>query len=132
MRRKLIVLLATALMTVGIALPAPATTARDFAGVWTSTDAVDGSSQFMLVAPRDADDTRVVLFDRGASGACGDVSIPAIAIGPGVVSGDDMIVDFQVRCLDGSPPFTVTITFTLHPDGTLTDTGSPGTVWTHR
>ena len=131
MRRKLTVLLAAAMMTLGVALPAPAATSSDFAGLWTSTDAADGSQQLMLIVPRGETDTRVILFDRNATVACGD-GIAAIAHGRGEVSGDEMIVEFRIRCLGRAPSTSATITFTLLSDGTLTDNGSPGTIWNQR
>ena len=129
MRRRVIALLATGLMTVGIALPAPAATGFDFAGQWTSTDAADGSNQLLRLVAQGPNGVRAVLFDDGGSIACGSVDIPVIATGEGDVSGDDLPIDYQVKCLDGTPASTATVVYTLQPDGTLTE-NITATVWT--
>jgi len=129
MRRKVIALLATGLMTVGIALPAPAATGSDFAGQWTSTDAADGSNQLLRLVAQGPNGVRATLFDDGGSIACGSVDIPVIAIGEGDVSGDDLTIDYRVKCLDGTPASTATVVYTLQPDGTLTE-NITATVWT--
>jgi hypothetical protein len=129
MRRKVIALLATGLMTVGIALPAPAATGSDFAGQWISTDAADGSNQLLRLVAQGPNGVKATLFDDGGSIACGDVTIPVIAIGEGDVSGDDLTIDYRVKCLDGTPASTATVVYTLQPDGTLTE-NITATVWT--
>jgi hypothetical protein len=129
MRRRIVVLFLTALMVMGLALPAPAATASDFGGVWTSTDAADGSDQVLLLIPRGrSGSVGAILFDDGGSIACGDVTVPVIGIGQGTVSGDDLTVGFRLKCLDGSPSSTATVVYTLQPDGTMTE-NLTATVW---
>lgn len=128
MRRKAIALLATGLMTVGIALPAPAATGSDFAGQWTSTDAADGSNQVLRLVAQGPNGVRAILFDDGGSIACGSVDIPVIGIGEGAVSGEDLTVEYRVKCLNDTPAATATVVYTLQPDGTLTE-NITATVW---
>lgn len=72
---------------------------------------------------------RAILFDDGGSIACGSVDIPVIGIGEGVVSGEDLTVEYRVKCLNGTPAATATVVYTLQPDGTLTE-NITATVWT--
>ena len=97
-----------------------------FVGVWTSVDAVDGSDQ--IVAFGGSGDTRrITLRDTDATEACATGG-PAVVRGTGTVVGDTLSGDLLVHCADGSPSFTVEVTFT-HSAGTLDD--GFGTTW-HR
>jgi hypothetical protein len=98
--------------------------------VWTSTDAVDGSSQALIVVPTGAQRARVILIDAGASVCGGSPLTPALGTGRGAVSGEEMTVTYRLICLNGSPSSTPTVVYTLQPDDTLTEDVS-ATVWSH-
>lgn len=91
-----------------------------FTGHWEGTDPVDGSS--IAVSIGGGPEPSVTLRDDDATMAC-ETGGRAIVRGAGLVEGDTLFVEaFTVRCADGTPPFTVTATFTHDPvTGTLTD-----------
>ncbi len=76
-----------------------------------------------------ANGVRAILFDDGGSIACGSVDIPVIGIGEGTVTGDDLTIDYRVKCLNGTPAAPTTVVSTLQPDGTLTE-NITASVWT--
>lgn len=67
-------------------------------------------------------DTReVTLTDDNATVAC-ETGGQATARGTGTVDGNEIEAVLTLRCADGTPPLTATVTFTYDPDSdTLTD-----------
>jgi hypothetical protein len=123
--RRLLKLTAGVLLTLAILVPsttAGAATTTDFAGVWTSVDAVDGSDQVMVITRG----LTIVLFDTSATVCDG---APAIVTGRGTISGDDLNVTLRAVCLGGGGVTVAEATFTYDADSdTLTD-NLGGTVW---
>ncbi len=104
---------------------AMATTPSDVDGLWSSVD-VDGSHQLMVVV-QNGPGFEAVLLDDYAS-MCGGG--PALAVGPGTLSGDTLSVHFTVFCTNHHALAPVTDNFAFDAaTTTLTDSGAA--VW-HR
>jgi hypothetical protein len=121
MKRRLAILVVLLGLAAVVALPAQAATVADFRGIWTSTDAVDGSNQVMIIG----NSLRIVLIDDSAT-ACGGP--PAIVTGRGTIDDDNLNFAFRLQCAGGGGSFTESIDFELVAPGSLVD--ETGTVWT--
>jgi hypothetical protein len=101
---------------------------NDFHGIWTSTDAVDGSFQVMTIGGGSS--PAMQLIDFRATGACPVTEGIAIVSGRGAIDSGVLTVDpARVRCPSEGTVFNVSLTFTAQGDGTLLD--NFGTTW-HR
>ena len=115
-----------AVLSVGLVSPASAHQGA-LSGRWTSTDH-DGSHQLLDIRGSGHSTYAMKLFDDSATGACD--GMPARVVGPGSVSGNDLLMRGTLVCLPGGNPFRgrISVAFTYSPEAdTLTD--ESGVVW---
>jgi hypothetical protein len=121
-------LLAVMVVSTAVAVASPP---NPFLGPYQSTDSADSSNQFLALGGPDHA-KRVTLFDDYGT-VCetdGDgTGSGVIATGIGEVTDDTLTVTFSLHCFNGKDVGDAEIDFTDEGDGTLSDSGSPGTVW---
>ena len=99
------------------------------ADTWISVDR-DGSTQTLTITGSGGKAYAMVYVDESATGACNGA--PARIVGPGVVDGNDIVMEATLVCLPGGNPFRSRLAIGFSYDaGSDTLTDSFGIVW-HR
>lgn len=137
--RRATVLVAVLATLMVIPSVANAATVDDFTGIWTAIDE-DGSRMTLRITARTDGDVDMTLRDEGGS-LCGvsnprgKLTVPLVATGIGIVTGNDLEVSFDIVCRNGVNAFGVFVKYTLQSPGTMTrEIPVPSTpvVWTRR
>lgn len=107
----------------------PGAAAGGFAGSWTATDTLDGSSMSLSVRGGGGGHWAVREVDSAAS-VCGGV--PAAVTGPGSLDGNVLVVPSTLTCMPGGNILRERIALTfVYSSGNDTLTDNDGVVW-HR